>query len=191
MSEDSEHGRGRLVVLHGHGDEPSAIRSWASEMAGEETLCLPPGPLEVPGGGLAWFDAGEPGDLERLVAELDAGLLATPGQTRSDVVVGWSQGAAAGLAYTMRPDAPEVVGVVVLAGWLPELDGMTWVVRPHLPVLVVHGSDDEVVPVQAGKSAARVLERWGADVTWHEIPGGHTVSVEMVRVVKDWLEFIR
>jgi predicted esterase len=43
-------------------------------------------------------------------------------------------------------------------------------------VVLVHGEADEVVPVAQGRSAARVLERAGIDVTFVERDTGHVLA---------------
>ena len=54
-------------------------------------------------------------------------------------------------------------------------------------MLVVHGTDDEVVTVQQGRSAARLLERNGITVTYVELPGGHHLGDAADARVAAWL----
>jgi predicted esterase len=55
-------------------------------------------------------------------------------------------------------------------------------------VLLVHGSNDETVPVQNARSAARVLERGGISVTFTEVETGHTLDEALLEPVRRWLD---
>jgi len=76
-------------------------------------------------------------------------------------------------------------------GWLPAPESVAY--RPdrlttsRVRVLVVGSRDDEVVPVQAARSAARYLERAQVAVTWTELDGGHQAGPDAVAAVADWL----
>ncbi len=52
----------------------------------------------------------------------------------------------------------------------------------------MHGTDDDVVIVQQGRSAARLLERHGVAVTYVELPGGHHLGDAADARVAAWLE---
>jgi predicted esterase len=128
------------------------------------------------------------------VATLDG--LRRSGATWQDdgevVVLGYSQGAAVALALALgattswRPRA-----VVGLASWLPNEPGLEWDVaaaaRAGVRVLLVHGRDDEVVPVEQGRSVERLLTRHDADVTWLEIDGGHELG-PLLDAARPWLD---
>ncbi len=105
--------------------------------------------------------------------------------------VGWSQGAATALALTLRSGPglrPPIV--IALAPWLPHEPDIAWdfgaAAAAGLRVLLVHGRDDDVVAVELGRSAHRVLERSGVDVTWIEIDAGHDLAA-LLEVVPGWL----
>ena len=70
--------------------------------------------------------------------------------------------------------------MIALAPWLPNEPGVAWdfaaAAATGLRVLLVHGRDDEVVAVEQGRSAHRVLERSGVDVTWIEIDAAHELG---------------
>lgn len=174
----------RLVVLHGHDDDPATTRGWGRELAGEDELVVANGPVPLGSGRRAWFGEGRPGELDALCDALDEQVGAT--SERPVVLAGWSQGAAAALAYAMRGEVTGISGVIAIAGWLPDLEGLHWKPSTSVRVLALHGSDDEVVPVMAGRSAARFLERSGVEVTWHEFDAGHRVTAEMIEVATRW-----
>lgn len=104
--------------------------------------------------------------------------------------LGWSQGAATALALGFRADASWRPRVVVgLAAWLANEPDVTWDFRAGSAgtrVLLVHGSEDEIVPIEQGRSAHRVLDRNGIDVSWIEVRTGHDLEA-LLAPVKDWL----
>src|SRR5690606_18184104 len=105
--------------------------------AHRHTLVAPTGPVRLDDGRAAWFhDHGHPADAAALVATIDEAVeegaaRATTGPA-TVTLVGWSQGAAAALAYAARADAPELHGVAAVAGWLPPLAGLEWAPGPRL-----------------------------------------------------------
>ena len=60
--------------------------------------------------------------------------------------------------------------------------------RRSLPVLCLHGSQDEVVPPFMGRAAHDALAAQGVPVTWREYPMGHEVLPEQIRDIGDWLQ---
>lgn len=141
--------------------------------------------MRVEDGGRAWFSTGEPGELATMTEAIDGAIAAAPAP--DVVLVGWSQGAAAALAFALRPEAAPLSAVIALAGWLPDLHGIEWSPTDETPILLLHGADDEVVPPLQGRSAARFLERSGADVTWEEVQGDHHVTEGMLDAAARWL----
>lgn len=90
--------------------------------------------------------------------------------------------------------------VEVLFGTTPEEDPATWDAadpllladrRPEVPVLLVHGEADGVVPVQATRLFATALEDGGHDTTVEVLPGVDHQDVYSAEVaaqpVTDWL----
>ena len=55
-------------------------------------------------------------------------------------------------------------------------------------MLVVHGSDDDVVAIQQGRSSARLLERHGVTTRFVETEGGHHLGTVAVDALDDWLD---
>ena len=47
----------------------------------------------------------------------------------------------------------------------------------HLPIMVVHGDADTVVPVEASRHMVEALKKLDADVKYVEVPGGSHGSV--------------
>ncbi len=105
------------------------------------------------------------------------------------MVAGFSQGGALALATLLDPTiAHRPAAIAVLAGYLPHRDVDQ---QPDLAagrrVLVGHGADDEVIEPLLGRSAAKALDRAGAEVTWAEVDGGHRLDAPLVAALRDWL----
>jgi len=186
--------RRTLVVLHGYEDEPVG-RLVPEDLDERWEVVEPRGPVEL-AGGPAWFASDEDGpvdaDLVRSLDQLDE-LTATAPADAPLVVGGSSQGAAVALAWALRegPGRRVPAGVFSVNGWLPAPASFGYepdrLVTAGTRVLVVGSADDEVVPVQAGRSAARYLERSGVEVTWVELVAGHRVGPEAVAALGSWL----
>jgi phospholipase/carboxylesterase len=184
-----------LVVLHGFEDEPDR-RVLPPSLDPSWSVVQPRGPVEL-AGGPAWFRNDEHGPVEADVThsldQLEALLGELLREARGDpaiVVGGSSQGGAMALAVALR-SGPPLAGLFCVNGWLPALDTVTFdpgpLVAERVKVLIVGSTDDEVVPVEAGRSTARYLERAGVDVTWVELAAGHTVGSEAQAAVGEWL----
>jgi phospholipase/carboxylesterase len=196
-----------LVLLHGYDDDPARLERAIRPLPGAAGLprLVPVGPVRTPAGH-AWFGDGVPAGrasspplgqtLDGLVDHIHSACAAADADPAAVVVVGYSQGAATALALALRRGATwRPAAVAAIAPWLPqepdveltfaELAGVT-------SVLLVHGDDDDVVPILQGRSVRRVLERHGVDVTWVEHPGGHRLEEPAVLAALDrWLTGFR
>ncbi|MBB6096224.1 poly(3-hydroxybutyrate) depolymerase [Povalibacter uvarum] len=57
----------------------------------------------------------------------------------------------------------------------------------HVPLLIIHGDADEAVSVENSRHAVRLLQRWGYDVRYHEMPGWAHEDLEQQGAIADWL----
>jgi len=189
---------GVLVLLHGYEDEPVG-RLVPPDLDHAWEVVEPRGPVELPAGP-AWFGSDHDGPIEAdLVHSLDRIDALVDGLPEGAPVVlgGSSQGGAVALAWSLRAGTTtrSPAGVFCVNGWLPAPQSFTY--RPDAlatagtRVLVVGSRDDEVVPVQAARSAARYLERAEVDVMWVELGGGHHVGADAVAAVAGWLGSLR
>jgi phospholipase/carboxylesterase len=105
------------------------------------------------------------------------------------VLAGFSQGCAitllAGLRYRQR-----LAGLAGMSGYLPLAD--TTAAERHganadVPVFLAHGRSDGVVPLGRGTAARDTLRQLGHAVDWHEYPMEHSVCIEEVGALNQWL----
>jgi predicted esterase len=192
--------RGRAVlVLPGYGDRPELVSSRLDliDPDGDWFVAVAAPVAEGPDGPM-WYLVDEDGPhlagLARAVASVSVGLdvvAAEAGVERSEVVlVGYSQGGALALATALDPSSgPPPPAAAMLAGYLVNRDDgdLAFERVAGRPVLVGHGADDHVVETMRGRSAAKVLHRKGALVTWSEVVGGHRFGPDLLGPLRTWL----
>lgn len=57
----------------------------------------------------------------------------------------------------------------------------------HVPMLVIHGDADPAVHVANSRHAVQLMQRWGYDIRYHELPGWAHEDLGQHPVVADWL----
>ena len=105
------------------------------------------------------------------------------------LLFGFSQGSMMSLHIAPRRDDP-VAGVIAFSGRLLAPETLTDEVRVRMPVLLVHGDQDDMVPVQSLPEAAEALQKAGfQDVFAHVMKGtGHGIAPDGLGVA---LAFMR
>jgi predicted esterase len=190
-----------LVLLPGFCDEPS---TWTDHLdlidpEGHWHVAVPRPPVATRGGP-AWYRVsdGAP-DPEALRSSIAAVVdLVTSLTVQHSVpvdavaIAGFSQGGATVLATTLDPTVTVRPGAVaVLAGDLPHRDdALDTTLLAGRPVLFAHGTDDEMMDVVRGRSAARTLHRGGASVTWTEVESPHRLGPALLDPMRTWLEAV-
>lgn len=94
------------------------------------------------------------------------------------VIAGFSQGGAMTLDVGIQLP---LAGAIILSGYLHSPP------TPHAqlgPVLVVHGRQDAVVPLQAAHQTRETLATRNVDVTYQEFDMGHDVSPAVLRQIQ-------
>lgn len=102
------------------------------------------------------------------------------------VLAGFSQGALMSLDAGLRTDT-KIAGIIAMSGGLYEADLPNLKAKAGLPVLIAHGTVDEVVPVNYARRARHLLEEAGLDVEYHEYPMAHQVAQEEALAVRAFL----
>lgn len=149
----------------------------------------------------AWYDiealgGGRPADDERGIrdsARLVENLLAREKErgVPADriVLAGFSQGGAVALFTGMR-HAEALGGIMVLSAYelLPSTrEAEVSPANRTTPLLVCHGSDDPMVPIEGGHRAFEAYDHGERPAEFHEFPIPHSVSLEEIEVIKRWL----
>lgn len=198
-----------IIILHGLGADGEDFVPVCQELdlhaVGPIRYVLPSAPavpVSINGGYVmrAWYDIRQPGQGPR---EDEAGLrqsqqaiqtlieqeIARGVPASRIVLMGFSQGCAmalmTGLRYPQR-----LAGIVALSGYLPLLDATALEqheANVHTPIFMAHGQDDDVVLMSRGTQSRDHLVSLGHTIDWHDYPMGHTLCLEEIQDLQQWL----
>lgn len=180
-----------VVLLHGvgaDGDDLIGLAPHLAEVLPHAAFCSPNGPerYDMAPFGYQWFSlsdraldalaAGVRRAAPVLNAFLDAELAKFALDDKSLALVGFSQGTMVALYTALRRPKP-CAAVVGFSGALLGVETLAMEIKSRPPVLLVHGDQDPVVPVQALGHAAAALSFHGVAVEHHLRPGlGHGID---------------
>ena len=198
-----------VIVLHGLGADGTDFLPFADEIdlsaIGPVRWVLPRAPVRpvtINGGYRmrAWYDIlgtdlarrEDENGLRESLAQVHALVdreVARGVPARRIVLAGFSQGCAltllAGLRYPQR-----LAGLAGLSGYLP-LAASTAAERhgaqADVPVFLAHGRNDPVVVHARGAASRDQLQALGYAVEWHDYPMEHSVCIEEVRALQNFL----
>ena len=180
-----------IVALHGWGANARDLTSLAPAFnLPDYQFVFPDAPFshpQVPGGKM-WYDLqgnDSKGLVEsrQLLKEFLLSLESSTGVPLSNTILGgFSQGGAMTLDVGLTLP---LAGLICLSGYLHSMSPVVGSVLP--PVLIVHGTEDRVVPVTAAIRARDSFTAWGASVQYHEFPMGHEIQPEVVDVMRSFV----
>ncbi|CTQ52336.1 Carboxylesterase 2 [Roseibium album] len=180
-----------IVILHGYGADGADLidlgRAWQGQLP-DAAFVAPNAPETLPFEALSgrqWFALSErsPSEL-RIGAEaaqpildhfLDRELEEHALDDRSLALVGFSQGAMMTFQCGLRRKVPPAA-LIGYSGLLPGI-GQLSDINTQSPVLIVHGTEDDVVPHYHAEAARQTLTKSGVEVKLHELAGlGHSID---------------
>jgi phospholipase/carboxylesterase len=199
-----------IIILHGLGTNADDMASLCEQLKIPHCrFVLPDAPLHLKGypeGAYAWYDF-QAHHREEIVKSReylfkvmdrfsnDPNLRPAAGAEKKPtpiILMGFSQGGVmameAGLNYKGK-----VAGIVSMSGYMPDpWATLTKAETPfETPILLVHGSQDDVVPVDGSRHAAESLRETGySSITLKEFPMGHTITEESLGEVSKFLRDI-
>ena len=199
--------RSAVVFLHGYGANGADLLGLADPLADHlpDTLFIAPDAPENCAGspfGYQWFpipwidgsseeesSRGMQQAVEDLNAFLDALMVDEDLLPEQVCLFGFSQGTMMSLHVAPRREDP-VAGIVAFSGRLLEPELLADEVQSRMPILLVHGDQDDVVPVQSLPQAAEALQNAGfSDVYAHVMKGtAHGIAPDGLSVA---MAFIR
>lgn len=109
--------------------------------------------------------------------------------TQRIVLAGFSQGGAIALQTALRHPEP-LAGLMALSTYLPlqgSLAAEASAANRQLPVFMAHGSQDTVIRPDYAALSRHALEEAGYAVEWHLYPMAHSVCMEEVAHISDYL----
>lgn len=178
-----------MVFLHGAGSNPADIMVPLKAALGEEwiILCPPAGRILGPNSYI-W-------DPQRDVTSVPNEIEYVRGKYTVDpdriYLGGFSMGGT--FSYTLGMNFPEM-----FAGMMPfggALDGRfvsqeTAEKANSLPVFIVHGTKDDVIPVKVAEGSAKALEGLQYKTRIHTFDGAHVLPPDLSDVLREGISFI-
>lgn len=193
-----------LLTLHGWGANALDLLGLAPHLCGGAFLVIcPQGPIRVPIGGATvgygWFPITGAGPVnvpavlearEQVRAFLTDALQRYPIDQKKLALLGFSQGGV--MAYGLGLGEPErYAGLAALSSWLPKDLLSIFPDVPateQLPVLVQHGSQDELVDAGRARQSVELLRNVRVPLTYREYEMGHQINAESLRDLSNWLQ---
>lgn len=190
-----------LLLLHGRGSHEGDLMGLAPYVDGRFFIVSARGPVVLGPGMHAWYhvqldpirpviDAGEADRSRVLLVRFIDEVVATYGVDPARVyLLGFSQGAIMSLSLALS--VPErLAGVVAMSGWIPP-EVPVGTAPPEamrgLPILVLHGTQDPILPVHLGRAVRDRLASLPVALTYREYETGHYVSEESLADAAAWL----
>ncbi len=198
-----------VIWLHGLGadghDFEPILPHLGSALTGRTRFIFPHAPerpVTVNGGYVmrAWYDvvdadierradAAGVHESERILHDYIEAEVARGVPPERIVVAGFSQGGAialhGGLRYPQR-----LAGMLGISCYLPLPTEIAEGLAPAnamTPMFMAHGTEDAVIPVQAGKRSRDYLKDLDYDIEWHTYPIPHSVCLEEIEDIGRWL----
>lgn len=185
--------KGLIVTLHGWGANAEDVASLSRFFnLPDYQFLFPNAPFPHPNSyvGRAWYDLRTENMYQGLTESrqiLTDWLLSLEGNTgmplSQTILSGFSQGGAMTLDVGLKLP---LAGLVSLSGYLHrDIEMQNIASLP--PVLIMHGRQDTVVPLQAAVSARKTLESLGATVEYYEFDMGHEIRPEMLELLRNFV----
>ena len=124
--------------------------------------------------------------LDALIQEqIDKGIAAD-----KIIIAGFSQGGVVALFTGLRYPQ-KLAGILAMSCYLPTADKLPddlSAINQQTPILQMHGTQDEVVVMQAGKIANELLVNANYPAQWKTYPMAHTVVLEQLTDIANWIQ---
>ena len=186
-----------VIVLHGRGADSNDLADLALPLDGGYRFLFPdaPKPFEIMRGysqGYTWFDGwpATPDSIQasrRTLLEFVSEAMEKYEVTASKTVMGgFSQGGLMSIDVGYRTPSP-LAGIVCLSGATYEVEMPDFASRKSMPVLVAHGTEDDVIPVLAAQRTRQLMMNAGINPEYYEFDMGHWIVPEEVEAVRAFL----
>lgn len=195
-----------IFILHGLGTNADDLASLVTDLALPHCrFVLPDGPIQLPGyppDALAWYDFQSHDPQGFLISREylfklmdrfanDPNLRPSAGTAKKIspiFMVGFSQGGVlsleAGLLWKGK-----AAGIVSMSGYMPnEWEILQKAEAPfETPILLLHGSEDSVVPVEGSRKTLEALKNAGYRPELRIFKMGHAISEESLDAAREFL----
>jgi phospholipase/carboxylesterase len=189
---------GALVLLHGRGADELDLFPLLDFLDPDRRLvaATPRAPLALPPGGWHWYafravGYPDPATFHEVYPSAAAwldGFLAEHEIGNDRLVLGgFSQGAVMTYAIGLGAGRRRPRALIALSGFVPQVDGLELDLSDPPPIAIGHGMFDDVIGVEFGRAARKLLTDAGAEVTYHESPVPHTIDPAFARELPAWI----
>ncbi|HED17054.1 MAG TPA: carboxylesterase [Gammaproteobacteria bacterium] len=106
------------------------------------------------------------------------------------ILAGFSQGGALAL-YTALTHPQPLAAILALSTYLPlarQLNKQHEGLQTYSSIFQAHGDRDAVVSMSLGEAAREAIQQLGNRVDWRSYPMEHSVSMEELQDISQWLE---
>lgn len=189
----SENPQGLIVALHGWGANANDLASLAPYLKlSNYQFIFPEAPFPHPNSpdGKAWYDLRAENmyqgllECREMLSDWLLSLEATTGIPLSKtVLIGFSQGGAMTLDVGLKLP---LAGLVSMSGYLHP-DAIPAIQQDFPQILIMHGTSDRVVPLQAAQRAKTALESVGVTVKYEEFNADHEINMEMLEQLRNFI----
>ena len=199
-----------IIWLHGLGASGHDFEAIVPELNVPEAMGLrfvfphaPEMPVTINGGHVmpAWYDIAIPEFFQqedevgiRASAQLLEDMIAyeiEQGVPENKIILaGFSQGGAIALHAGLRYGG-QLAGILALSTYLPLRDSVQYEqsqTSRSIPIMIMHGTEDTVVPVVQAEQSHDLMKKLGYQVEWCSYNMPHTVCVEQINDVADWIK---
>ncbi len=183
---------GLIVCLHGYGGNPQELASFAPVLNLPKYQFLfpeAPFPHSSQPDGKMWYELrsqdyqGLTESRQRLTDWLKSLESSTGVPLSRTILSGFSQGGAMTLdvGFTLP-----LAGLVSLSGYLHSKPNLT-AGKPSPPVLMVHGRQDEIIPLSEAKRARNTLTALKVRVKYQEFDMGHEIQPAVLAAMRGFV----
>lgn len=191
-----------LVLLHGVGSNERDLMGLAPELDERFFVVSARAPITLQPGSYAWFHVQFTADgpviipdeaedsRKKVLAFVDELVRDYPVDPRQVYLMGFSQGCIMSLAAALT-EPKKFAGVVGMSGrLLPEVVPKMAPAEDlkGLPLLIVHGTYDNVLPIANGRGIRDQLQMLPVELEYKEYTMAHHVTPESLADIRDWLK---
>lgn len=183
-----------LIMIHGLDGTEDVTWVFARAAAPQWLILTPRAPISTAAGS-SWYSLGVDGKpiaesfaagLTALERFIESAIQQYPIDPARIVLLGFSQGSAMAYAYAIT-HRQQIKGVAALSGFIARLSEIVIPPLSALPVLILHGTQDQTIPIEIAQRARDRLLTAGAHVTYEEAAVGHKISAQGMRTLASWL----
>jgi phospholipase/carboxylesterase len=183
-----------LVLLHGVGSNEQDLMGLAPVLDPRFHLVSLRAPLVLGPGSYGWYHVeflpdGFLIDEDEVRRSLDDLLAALADLPQPLYLMGFSQGCVMALHAALR-EPEKFSGIVGMSGRIIEsllAEAAAGDRLRGLPVMVVHGTTDTVIPIGSGREIRDRLSALPVNLTYREYDMGHNVTAQSMTDINEWL----